>query len=232
LERLADPKTRAWFESYLKGAIPYRGVKTPQIVAALTRWRRDLSLDDQSPSASLEICRCLVQGEHADDKFAAFLWLQRGLALRLTLDALMDEVEWWFNAGLIHDWSTSDWLCVRVLGPALVRGGEPVAQRLQGWFTSEHLWQKRSSLVAFRPVVADAGWHPRIASGVAALVSDDRRFIQTGVGWVLADLGKVHPGVAAGLVETHFEQLSAEVIRRHTRGLPDHEAWLTRVRAR
>ncbi|MBE9033335.1 hypothetical protein IQ266_26735 [filamentous cyanobacterium LEGE 11480] len=31
LDRQCDPNTKAWFEAYLKGVIPYRGLKLPQV---------------------------------------------------------------------------------------------------------------------------------------------------------------------------------------------------------
>ena len=63
------------------------------------------------------------------------------------------------------------------------------------------------------------------SAAVATLAGDDEHFIQTGIGWVIGDLSKTHPDVAATLVERHPEQLSPEVIRRRTRLLPRHAAY-------
>lgn len=62
------------------------------------------------------------------------------------------------------------------------------------------------------------------------LAKKRERFIRTGIGWVVSDLPKSHPGKAAALVEGHFNDLSAEVVRRHTRYLPGHEVYRTRKR--
>ena len=69
-----------------------------------------------------------------------------------------------------------------------------------------------------------------IEETIAALVGERERFIQTGIGWVVSDMSKSHPDVAAALVERHFDDLSAEVVRRHTRYLPGHEGYKGRKR--
>ena len=110
----------------------------------------------------------------------------------------------------------------------LVRTG--TAERIAGWRTADDLWQRRAAIVPFRVVARDESYHPLIETTVAALVGERARFIQTGIGWVVSDMSKAHPGVAAALVERHFDDLSAEVIRRHTRYLPDHERYKARKR--
>jgi len=46
----------------------------------------------------------------------------------------------------------------------------------------------------------------------------------------VSDMSKARPEVAAALVERHFDELSAEVVRRHTRYLPGHERYKERKR--
>ena len=41
LDLHADPKTKAWWEGYLKHVIPFRGVKMADIRAVLHQWVRD-----------------------------------------------------------------------------------------------------------------------------------------------------------------------------------------------
>ena len=37
----ADPRTKAWWEGYMKGVIPFRGIKMPVLRAALLPWWRE-----------------------------------------------------------------------------------------------------------------------------------------------------------------------------------------------
>lgn len=232
LEAAADPATKAWFENYLKHAIPYRGVKTPQVSRILAdRWRAH-DLGGLPEEDRLALARMLIEERFAEDKFAGILLIQKYLLRRMGPDRILDMAENLFAAGAFPDWSTTDWFSMRVLGPLIARHGRLAARRIARWRDAANLWQRRSSIVPFRAVVDDEAYHPTIRATVAVLVRERERFIQTGIGWVISDLSKVHPEVAAALVERHLANLSTEVIRRHTRHLPGHAEYRAGVRGR
>ena len=230
LDAVADPGTKTWFENYLKHVIGYREVKTPVVARIVAEWRSEHGLEGLPDEDQLAVARSLIEESLAEDKFAGILYVQKYLARRLQPDRLLAVAEGLFAEGAFFDWSTSDWFSVRVLDPLIRRSGTMAAERIAGWRTAEDLWQRRAAIVPFRVVVRDETYHPLIEATVAGLVGEDERFIQTGIGWVVSDMAKVHPSVAATLVERHFDDLSAEVIRRHTRHLPDHERYKKRKR--
>ncbi|MDE0473611.1 MAG: DNA alkylation repair protein [Gammaproteobacteria bacterium] len=232
LDAVADPATKTWFENYLKHAIRYRGVKTPVVTRIVAEWRGEHGLERLPDDDQLALARSLIEERLAEDKFAGILYMQRYLVRRLQPDRFLAVAEGLFAEGAFFDWSTSDWFSVRVLGPLLRRGRTGTAERIAGWRTAENLWQRRAAIVPFRAVARDESYHPLIETTVAALVRERERFIQTGIGWVVSDMSKAHPGVAAALVERHFDDLSAEMIRRHTRYLPDHDRYRVRKRRR
>ena len=231
LDAVADPGTKTWFENYLKHAIGYRGVKTPVVTRIVAGVRSEHRLERLPDDDQLAVARSLIGESLAEDKFAGILYMQKYLVRRLQPDRLLAVAEGLFAQRAFFDWSTSDWFSVRVLGPLIRRGGTGTAERIAGWRTADDLWQRRAAIVPFRAVVRDECYHPLIETTVAVLVGEHERFIQTGIGWVLSDMSKAHPGVAAALVGRHFDDLSAEVIRRHTRYLPDHERYKERKRS-
>ena len=230
LDSVADPNTKTWFENYLKHAIGYRGVKTPVVARILTEWRSEQGIDRLADDDQLALVRSLIKENLAEDKFAGILYMQKHLVRRLHSDRLLEVSEDLFAEGAFFDWSTSDWFSVRALGPLIRLGGTGVAERIAGWRNANDLWQRRAAIVPFRAVAHDEAYHPLIATTVAELVDERERFIQTGIGWVVSDMAKAHPDVATVLVERHFDDLSTEVIRRHTRHLPDHERYKERKR--
>lgn len=230
LDTVANPRTKTWFENYLKHAIAYRGVKTPMIERIVARWQREQALDRLSLEDQLGIAKSLIRQNWAEDKFAGILCLQKHLVQRLEPPRLLEVAEELFAERAFFDWSTSDRFSVQVLGPLIRRGGTEAAEQVAGWHTAEDLWQRRAAIVPFRAVVRDKSYHPLIKATVAGLVGERERFIQTGIGWVVSDMAKSHPDVAAALVARHFDELSAEVIRRHTRHLPDHKSYKERKR--
>lgn len=202
------------------------------VARIVAEWRGQRGLDRLSDEEQLGLARSLIEGDLAEDKFAGILYMQKHLARRLEPDRLLEVAEELFAAGAFFDWSTSDWFSVRVLGPLIRRGGHATAERIAGWRTADDLWQRRAAIVPFRAVLRDEAYHPLIESTIAELAGEDERFIQTGIGWVVSDMAKSHPDAAAALVERHFDDLSAEVIRRHTRHLPGHEGYRARKRGR
>jgi len=230
LDEVADPGTKAWFENYLKHVISYRGVKTPVVTRIVAGWRRDHELSRLTGEAQLALAATLIRHAHAEDKFAGTLYIQEYLLCRVGPEPILATAEDLFAARAFFDWSTCDWFSVRVLGPLIVRHGEAAARRIAGWRTAGDLWQRRSSIVPFRSVVRDEAFHPLIEATIASLAGERERFIQTGIGWVISDLSKAHPDRAAALVERHFDGFSAEVIRRHTKHLPQHGGYKARKR--
>lgn len=230
LDKVADPGTKAWFESYLKQVIAYRGVKTPVVTRIVAAWRRDHALSRLPDRGQLELATSLIRQDHAEDKFAGTLYIQKFLLHCVDAQAILAAAEDLFAARAVFDWSTCDWFSVRVLGPLIGRHGEGPARRIAGWRTAADLWQRRSSIVPFRSVVRDEAYHPYIEATIASLAGERERFIQTGIGWVISDLSKAHPDMAAALVERHFDDLSAEVVRRHTKHLTRHGAYKARKR--
>lgn len=232
LDEVADPGTKAWFENYLKQAISYRGVKTPVVARIVAAWRSAHELRRLSDRDQLALAARLIRQDHAEDKFAGILYIQKHLLRRVDAEAVLTMAEDLFVRGAFCDWSTTDWFSVRVLGPLIKRHGSSAAERIAGWHEAAGLWQRRSSIVPFRAVVRRQEYHALIEATIRALVSERERFIQTGIGWVISDLSKAHPSRAAVLVERHFDALSAEVIRRHTRYLPEHGDYKARRSAK
>lgn len=231
LDAVADEPTKTWFENYLKNAIRYRGVKTPEVAQIVTSWRKFHDLQQLTNETQFELANSLIRQQHAEDKFAGIVYIQKYLHKRLAATTLLDSAENLFSIGAFVDWSTTDWFCVRVLGPTIVHHGGEAATRISGWCRKPGIWNRRASIVPFRSVIRDRTYLHLIESTIAVLVREQDRFIQTGVGWVISDLSKTFPHVAEQLVEQHFDDLSVEVIRRHTKFLPDHRSYKSRKRA-
>lgn len=222
LDAVADAARKAWFESYLQHVIGYRGVPMPDVVRTVSSWRKECGIDGLAEADQLSVAVSLIGCALAEDKFAGMVYIQKYLMRRVSAAQILEAAESLFAAGAFCNWATSDGFSMRVLGLLIRREGSGVAERIAGWHTAADLWQRRSSIVPFRAVVNDPSYHPLISTVIAALVKERERFIQTGIGWVVSDMAKVHPDTAGALVTRHLDELSTEVIRRHTRHLPDH----------
>ena len=223
LDALADAARKEWFEAYLRHVIEYRGVPMAEVVRTVARWREECGLDGLAKADQLDVAVALIGCARAEDKFAGMIYIQKYLVRRVPAERILKASEDLFARGAICNWATGDGYSMRVLGPLIRRAGCGAARRIAGWRAAPDLWQRRGSIVPFRAVVRDLSYHALIAEVIAELVKDTERFIQTGIGWVVSDMAKVDPDAAGALVERHLDDLSAEVVRRHTRRLPGYQ---------
>jgi 3-methyladenine DNA glycosylase AlkD len=225
LDNRADEKTREWFTNYLKGVVEYRGVKTPQISGAVKQWVDHNGILELPLNEKLEIAFALLAERVAEEKFACAIFIQKYLIKHAPAMELLSRTQSAFESGHIWDWSTNDWYSVRVLGPLVAAGDKQVLKKIAGWKSGKSLWQRRSSIIPFRATAKIDRDHDLISSVVEKLVHDSERFVQTGVGWLIADKSRHFPDFAAQLIEQHFDFLSTEVIDRHTKYLPKHRQY-------
>ena len=230
LEEVSDEKTKKWFEDYLKNVISYRGVKTPVVTKIVSQWRADEAIDKLPLKKQMEIACDLIRKEKAEDKLAGVVYIQKYLSSKVEADILLRNFNDLYNQGAFCNWSTTDWFCVRVLDPLIMKSEDAVAQKIGSWYKSGNLWQRRSSVVSFRGSAKENKHLAIIKRNIASLVKEDERFIQTAIGWVISDLSRYYPGEANDIVSKHFSDLSYEVINRHTKYLPDHKKLKERKR--
>jgi 3-methyladenine DNA glycosylase AlkD len=224
LEEKANPKTKAWWERYLRNVIQFRGVKMAQIRAALHAWIDDEGIDEEfSRSDQKELALSLLREEYAEDKLAGILYLQEVLLPDNAIDWRTDLPRFarLFQDGYIYDWNTCDWFCVKVLGPLAEREGEECARSIAEWRTAENLWQRRASGVAFVNLAKDgdanfSGFTDMLLKVCSATVQHQERFAQTGTGWVLRELSLVEPERVVAFVEDHIDCFSSEGLRYAT----------------
>ena len=226
LERFQEEselKTKQWFDNYLKGAIEYRGLKTPKVTDLVKEWYGTNKLKDYALEEQLKLCTDLIANSFAEDKFAGTIYIQKFLLKKIDYPVLLNECDLLFKKGYFFDWSTTDWFCTRVLDPTIIKHGIKSAEVISKWRFSENFWQRRASIVSFRHASAHQDYHPLIEEIINDLVKENERFIQTGIGWVLADMSKKYPAKVEVLFRKYINELQREVIDRHSKHLPCHQ---------
>ena len=111
----ADPKTKKWFENYLKGVISYYGIKTPVVKQIVVVWRKENKIDQLSVKEQLALCEQLFSLEHAEEKFAATMYIESYLIKVVNTKTLLKFSANLYRKNYIYDWSTADWYSMRVL---------------------------------------------------------------------------------------------------------------------
>ena len=230
LDARAEKPRREWWERYLKGVIPFRGVDMSGIRAAVREWFDDNDLVKLPRDERINLAWELLRRKLAEDKLAGILLMQEILLPARDIDWPTDlaAIVSLFDEGHIADWSTCDWLCVRVLGPLADQQGEQCAREIASWSTTANLWRRRAAGVAFvniarRDPEPFPGFRHMLLNVCNDTVRSTERFAQTGTGWVLREISKVEPDVVVDFVEAHVNVMSREGVRYATAKLSDRD---------
>jgi 3-methyladenine DNA glycosylase AlkD len=227
LDALASPQSRDFWQRYLKGAVPFRGVPMAGIRRAVHTWWQADGPAGLSPSARQSLALALFRGSYAEEKLAGTLVLQELLLdtlnpADLAEFALLFEHEW------IADWNTCDWFCVKVLGPLVARERplRTCADAIASWCTARTVWQRRAANVAFVNLARHgdqnfAGFTRLMLDTCAVTVRSPQRFAQTGVGWLLRELAEAERDSVLAFTDEHLALLSREALRYVVERLPD-----------
>lgn len=225
LDAASSAKSRAFWEKYLKGAIPFRGVPMGEIRRAVHGWWE--SSPNRLPLARQKsLALQLFQGRFCEDKLAGTLLLHEILLSELTLRDVrrLGEV---FDRGLIADWNTCDWFCVKVLGSLVARDlpDRDVANLIASWCEADTLWKRRASNVAFVTLAkrGDAnfpGFVELMLETCRVTVQCPERFAQTGVGWLLRELASSNRDAVLAFTDAHLHVMSREGIRYVVERMP------------
>jgi 3-methyladenine DNA glycosylase AlkD len=236
LQEKAMPKTKAWWESYMKQVIPFRGVKMPTIRAVLHQWYTSEGIDKGLNFAEQkDLALDLFQGEYAEDKLAGILFLQEILLPAGAIDCTADISGFaaLFTRGWIYDWNTCDWFCVKVLSPLIQREGKDCAEAIASWKTAENLWQARAAVVAFVGVATNRDYYPLIQIAGEVLIKRKERFAKTAVGWILRDISKHDELWVRAFIDSNLSHFSNESLKNATKYFSedDRRAYLKSLRS-
>lgn len=213
LRRSGSAKKALWWNQYMKGEIPFLGVGMPEIRQVFLNKDREQHFSELSMNKQVSMVNGLMRGGFAEEKLAAILYVQLFWLNKMKATFLMNLVEDWFDQKHIHDWNTTDWLCVKVLTPLVDSGGEEVLWKLKKWNRDPYLWKARASLVPFAQAQSIAEHGPLIDRLSDILIRRKERFAKTAVGWVLREYSKHDVEFVLDFLSKHVKHTTGEVKR-------------------
>ena len=171
---------------------------------------------------AIEIFKMLTKSNVEEEKFAAFLFLNR--------------FKKFFNEGTIHlfreeyakhchTWSHCDSTCVRVIGPFLGKqGNEELAKKtIDEWSNSNNIWIKRASLVILLKItMIRKDFNETFVFELVdkMLKYSEANYIEKGIGWLLKTCSKYKPEVIIEYLSKNKENLSKLILRYASEKLP------------
>lgn len=207
------PQKADWWNSYMKGEIRFIGTSIPEIRNLLKERNRSEGLDQLPMNQQVSLVNGLMRSELAEHKLAAILYMQLFWLGKQKNSFLMSLISDWFTDRLIHDWNTSDWLCVKVLTPLVDSGDEELIWILKRWNRDPYLWKARASLVPFARAKSMAMHSKTIFSFSDILIRREERFAKTAVGWVMREYSKLDVDLVLDFLSKHVKHTTGEVKR-------------------
>jgi 3-methyladenine DNA glycosylase AlkD len=213
LQEKSIPKKADWWNSYLKGKIPFMGLGMPEIRKVLLDLNRMAGLEHMPMNRQVGIVNGLMKGHFAEQKLAAILYIQLFWLGNKKNSFILSLINDWFDDRLIFDWNTTDWLSVRLITPMLVSGDEKVLWYLKRWSRDPYLWKARASIVAFAACPCKEEHAHVIERSADILIRRPERFAKTAVGWVMREYSKEDEEFVLNFLSRHVKYTTSEVKR-------------------
>jgi 3-methyladenine DNA glycosylase AlkD len=212
LQDAADPARGAGAQAYMKSAIPFLGVRVPEVrrltVAAAATHPFD-SLD-QLRATVLERWRGATVRE---ERYAAIDLTGLRMASRdLQMLPLYEEI---IRTGAW--WDFVDGVAPRI-GVLLKAHRPAITAVLRGWGRDGDFWIRRASITAQLKAKADTD-RDLLREVIEANLADPEFFIRKAIGWALREFGKTDPEWVRAFVAEHGEGLSPLSSREALRNL-------------
>ncbi|GAB3873454.1 DNA alkylation repair protein [Terrabacter terrigena] len=203
LAERADPVRAAAQQRYMKSAMPYFGLTSPQLKAALVPLLREPDLAMQSRDQWVATVEALWERATYREHWYAAIALARHRSYRAWVDS--DAMPLWESLIRAGAW----WDVVDDIATHLVRDtvlGNPSVEglRMREWAAADSLWVRRSAIIS--QVGAGARLDQTLLTDVIEPNIDDRDFFsRKAIGWALRDHARHDPDWVLDFVTAHPE---------------------------
>ena len=197
----ADPERAAGQQRYMKSAMPYFGLTSPQLKGALAPLLREPGLAMESREQWAATIRALWDGATHREQWYAAIALARHRPYRGWVDS--DAMPLWESLIRAGAW----WDVVDDIATHLVRDtvlGHPTVEhlRMRDWAGADSLWVRRSAIIC----QVGARQHldqPLLGDVIEPNIDDPDFFSRKAIGWALRDHARVHPQWVRSFVAAH-----------------------------
>jgi 3-methyladenine DNA glycosylase AlkD len=216
LAELADPVKAPQMQQYMRSAMPYRGVASPERKKLTARLFVAHPLADRAEF--LDAAHALWREARFREEryavvdltgFAAYERWQRPDLLKLYEEMIITGA-WWDYV---------DEVAIRRIGPILGRYPEKLTTRMLVWSTDDELWKRRTAIICQigRKTQTDLDL---LTSCIEANIDERDFFLRKGIGWALRQHARIAPDWVAGFVADHpaLSPLSKREALKHIGG--------------
>jgi 3-methyladenine DNA glycosylase AlkD len=219
LSRHADPLRAAGQQRYMKSAIPYRGLTSPQLRAALRPILADPGFRIANRDSWEATIRALWDEVAYREEWYAAIALARYRAYRPWVDS--ESMPLWRHIVVTGAWwDVVDEVATHLVREVLERAPDVEGLRLREWAVDEDLWLRRTAILC-QVGRKDPLDQDLLVDVIEPNLADRDFFIRKAIGWALRDHARVAPDWVRAFVDAHAGALSGLSRREATRHLAD-----------
>jgi 3-methyladenine DNA glycosylase AlkD len=217
LARHADPERAEGQQRYMKSALPYRGLTSPQLTGVLRPILADPGFRMVDREMWESTIRTLWDEVAYREEWYAAIALARYRAYRPWLDS--ESMALWRHLVVTGAWwDVVDEVATHVVREVLESAPAVEGLRLREWALDEHLWLRRTA------IICQVGRKDRLdqdllTHAIEPNLADRDFFIRKAIGWALRDHARVAPDWVRAFVSAHDGELSGLSRREATRHL-------------
>ncbi|GAA2470267.1 DNA alkylation repair protein [Terrabacter carboxydivorans] len=216
----ADPGRAAAQQRYMKSAMPYVGLTSPQLKATLGPLLRDPGLAMASREQWEATIRSLWDGAAHREEWYAAIALARHRPYRVWVDS--DSMPLWeslIRAGAW--WDVVDDIATHLVRDTVLAHPKVEGLRMRDRAGSDSLWVRRAAIIC-QVGARDRLDQHLLADVIEPNIADRDFFSRKAIGWALRDHARVDPGWVRAFVAGHpdLSGLSRREALKHLEPLP------------
>ncbi|GAB3151329.1 DNA alkylation repair protein [Amycolatopsis stemonae] len=199
LAELADPVKATAMQAYMKSAMPFRGVASPERSAFLKGVLADHIVPDRVKYSAtvLELWRT---AEFREERYAAIALSGHRAYRRWQDPDLVPMYEEMIVSGAW--WDYVDELAIRRIGPIL-RSHRPELTRLMlRWAADHDLWRRRTAIICQVGAKEETDTD-LLVRAIEPAIAEPEFFLRKGIGWALREYAKTSPDWVRSFVDDH-----------------------------
>ena len=215
LREAGDAMKAAQMQAYMKSALPFHGVSSPDCRVIM----RDVLATHPLPDRATWLATVLALWDdagHREERYAALAVAKdrryaghRDPAVLTLYQHLVVTGAWW---DLVDDVAT------HLVGPLLLAHPGLVRPTVASWASDEDRWLRRTAVIC-QVGAKDRTDVPLLATAVEANLDDRDFFLRKAIGWALREYAKTDPAWVRRFVADHADALSGLTKREALKNL-------------
>lgn len=202
----ADPRRAVGQQAYMKSTLPYLGLTSPTLRSALSPILGDPAYRIATrPEWEATILALWDEATHREHWYAALALLRHRQYQPWRDPDLLPLVRHLVETGAW--WDVVDDLATHVVRDLRLQDPDVMAPLLRDWAHDEHLWIRRSAMLAQvgAGVRTDAALLGDVLVPNISYAGDHAFFSRKAIGWALRDYARTAPDWVRGFVTAHPE---------------------------